>query len=37
MPASSNSFKGVEDAKTVQINDEDPTKIVQIGAGLNPK
>jgi hypothetical protein len=31
MPASSNAFKAVEDAKVMQIDTEDPTKIVQIG------
>jgi hypothetical protein len=31
------SFKAVEDAKVVQVDADDPTKIVQIGAGINPK
>jgi hypothetical protein len=30
-------FKATEDAKAVQIEVEDPTKIVQTGASLDPK
>jgi hypothetical protein len=37
MPPSSGAFKAVEDAKAVQIDTDDPTKTVQIGASLNPK
>jgi hypothetical protein len=37
MPPSSDAFKAVEDAKTMQIDAEDPTKTVQIRTGLNPK
>jgi hypothetical protein len=37
MPSSSSTFKAAEDPKAVQINIEDPAKIIQIGAGLNPK
>jgi hypothetical protein len=31
------TFKAVEDANAIHIHTEDPTKTVQIGAGLNPK
>jgi hypothetical protein len=31
------TFKAVEDAKVIQIDVEDPTKTVQIGAGFSPK
>jgi hypothetical protein len=37
MPASSNAFKAVEDAKAVQIDVGDRTKTVKIGDNLNPK
>jgi hypothetical protein len=37
MPPSFDSFKAVKDAKAMQINVEDPTKTIQIGAGLNSK
>jgi hypothetical protein len=37
MPSSSDTFKVAEDAKAVQIDAEDPTQTVQIGAGLSPK
>jgi hypothetical protein len=33
----SGAFKGVEDAKVVEIDTEDPTKTIQIGLGLSPK
>jgi putative protein kinase ArgK-like GTPase of G3E family len=34
MPASSCSFKAAEDAKVMQIDAEDPSKTIQIGAIL---
>jgi hypothetical protein len=37
MPLTSGAFKVTEDAKAVQIDVGDPTKIVQIGASLDPK
>jgi hypothetical protein len=37
MPPLSDAFKATKDAKAVQIDTEDPTKIVQIGVSLNPK
>jgi hypothetical protein len=37
MPPSSGAFKAAEDAKVMQIDTEDPTKTLQIRAGLNPK
>jgi hypothetical protein len=37
MSPSSGAFKAAEDAKAMQINAKDPTKIVQIGVSLNPK
>jgi hypothetical protein len=37
MPPSFSTFKATNDAKAVQINSENPTKTIQIGAGLNPK
>jgi hypothetical protein len=36
-PPPCGAFKAVEDVKAVPIDVEDPTKIVQIGADLNPK
>jgi hypothetical protein len=37
MPPSSGTFRAAEDAKAVHIDAEDPAKIIQIGASLNPK
>jgi hypothetical protein len=37
MPPSFGTFKAAKDAKSVQIDSEDPAKTVQIGAGLNSK
>jgi hypothetical protein len=37
MASSSSAFKVAEDAKVIQIETEDPSKTVQIGAGLNPE
>jgi hypothetical protein len=37
MPSSSDTFKVAEDAKAVQIDAEDLTQTIQIGAGLSPK
>jgi hypothetical protein len=37
MPSMSGAFKAIEDAKVIQINAEEPTKTVQIGASLSPK
>jgi hypothetical protein len=37
MPLSSSIFKVTEDTNAVQIDTEDPTKTVQIRAGLDPK
>jgi hypothetical protein len=36
-PSKSGTFKAVEDAKAIQIDAEDPAKIVQIETGLSPK
>jgi hypothetical protein len=37
MRPSSGAFKAAKDAKVVQIDTDDPTKTVEIGAGLDPK
>jgi hypothetical protein len=37
MPSTTNTFNTAEDAKAVKIDAEDPTKTIQIGAGLSPK
>jgi hypothetical protein len=37
MPPSFSTLKAAEDAKAVQVDADDPTKTVQIGAGQNPK
>jgi hypothetical protein len=37
MPPSSDTFKAAEDAKAMEIDAEDPTKTIQIRAGVNPK
>jgi hypothetical protein len=31
------TFKATEDAKAIQIDPEDPTKTVPVGASLRPK
>jgi hypothetical protein len=36
-PTTSDIFKTNEDAKVIQIDAKDPTKIVQVGATFNPK
>jgi hypothetical protein len=37
MPSTYDTFKAAKDAKAMQINAEDLTKTIQIGAGLSPK
>jgi hypothetical protein len=37
MPSMPGTIKVVKDAKVVQIDDRDPTKIAQIGANVDPK
>jgi hypothetical protein len=37
LSAASDFFKGAEDAKAIQIDAEDLTKTIQIGASKNPK
>jgi high-affinity K+ transport system ATPase subunit B len=37
MPSTSGTFKASEDANAVHVDAEDPTKIIQIGAGWSPK
>jgi hypothetical protein len=37
MPSTGGAFKVDEDAKAVQIKVGNPTKIVHIGTGLDPK
>jgi hypothetical protein len=37
MPASSGTFKAVEDAKAMQVDMKNPAKTVQIGVGQNSK
>jgi hypothetical protein len=37
MPSTSGTFNAAEDNKVVRIDAEDPTKTIQLGAGMGPK
>jgi hypothetical protein len=37
MPSTSDTFKATKDTKTVRVDTKDPTKTVQVRAGMSPK